>query len=102
MINTNARKGPYSFDKVIYNHKGKKTTSILNSKVFEKLIKDVNTAYSYDVYSIPAGLINRPDLLANAYYGTPANWWLLMFVNNINDPFESLNANQKIAFPKIK
>lgn len=96
------RNGPYSLDKVIYNHKGKKISSILNSKVFDNMIININNVYSYDVIKIPAGYKNRPDLLANAYYGNAANWWLLMLVNNINDPFESLNPNQRIAFPKIK
>jgi hypothetical protein len=102
MINNKKLEGPYSIDKVFYNHKGKKTTSILNSSRYESIIKDINIIYKYDVASVPASMKNRPDLLANYYYGDPSNWWLIMFINNINDPFESLNPNQKIAFPKIK
>jgi len=102
MSSKKVNQGPYNIDKVIYNHKGKVTTSILNSPVFEKMIEDLDVSYKYDVGYIPFGLKNSPDLIANEYYGSPGNWWFIMFVNNINDPFESLQPNQKLLLPKIK
>jgi hypothetical protein len=102
MISTTKNRGPYSLDRVVYTHKGRKITSIVNSPAYEDIIAKIDTVFDYEVGYIPAGLKNRPDLIANEYYGDPRNWWLIMFVNNISDPFESLGANQRILLPKNK
>jgi hypothetical protein len=95
-------KGPYSFGKKVYNHRGHTVTSIVNSPEFDNLIQNIQTAYKYDVAYLSAGLKQRPDLIATEYYGSPANWWLLLFVNNIKDPFEELPELKRLIFPKIK
>ena len=102
MPNIKRNEGPYTLDKVTYNHKGKTITSIVNSPVFENIITNIDKAYSYDIAYIPPGLSNRPDLISNEYYGNPSNWWLVLLVNNISDPFESLEVSQKIVLPKNK
>ena len=52
--------------------------------------------------AIPAGFEHRPDLISNVFYGSPSNWWLLMLVNGISDPFEGFNVRDRILIPKIK
>jgi hypothetical protein len=51
---------------------------------------------------IPAGYEHRPDLISNLFYGSPKNWWLLMLVNSVEDPFEGFNVGDSILIPKIQ
>ncbi len=102
MSNFQNSNGPYSLDKKTYSHRGKTVATILHSNKFDTLLANIQTAYKYDVAYIPAGLKQRPDLIANDYYGSPANWWLILFVNNIKDPFEELPDLKRIILPRVK
>lgn len=93
--------GPYALGVNTVRHRRVLTTSIINTPIFDNIAKDVENAYEYDVGYIPAGYENRPDLISNVFYGTPKNWWLLMYVNGITDPFEGFQANQRILIPKL-
>ena len=62
----------------------------------------METSFDYEVGYVPAGYEHRPDLISNVFYGTPKNWWLLMLVNSITDPFEGFNENDQILIPKIR
>ena len=44
---------------------------------------------------------NRPDLLANDYYGTPRLWWVFSVANKdtIIDPIRDLVAGMEIRIP---
>jgi hypothetical protein len=96
------KKGPYAFDEVTVSHRNVTTNTIVNSKKFDNLIQNLDTAYEYQVGYVPAGYQHRPDLISNVFYGTPKNWWLLMLVNNIEDPFEGFNEHDAILIPKIR
>lgn len=98
---TTQDKGPYSFDEVRVRHRGATTNTIVNSPKFDSLLLDLEDAYEYQVGYVPAGYAHRPDLISNVFYGSPKNWWLLMLVNSITDPFEGFNENDKILIPKI-
>jgi len=95
-------KGPYSFDEVRVQHKNITTNTIVNSKKFDSLLADIDTAFEYEVGYIPAGYEHRPDLISNLFYGSPKNWWLLMLVNGVEDPFEGFNIGDVILIPKIQ
>ena len=99
---TNDKRGPYSLDENLVNHRQIVTNTIVNTEGFDALLADLEDAYEYEVGYVPAGYEHRPDLISNVFYGTPRNWWLLMLVNNINDPFEGFNVNDKILIPKIQ
>ena len=95
-------KGPYSYGVNQIKHKGKYINTIINSKDMEILSKKLDSdAYSFEIGYIPAGYEHRPDKISNLYYNTPKYWWILMLVNNINDPFEGFYVNQKIIIPNI-
>ena len=100
MASTN--RGPYSLDEVTVDHRNIKTNTIVNSEKFDLLLNNLDDAYEYEVGYIPAGYAHRPDLIANLFYGSPKNWWLLMLVNGVSDPFEGFNENDKILIPKIR
>jgi len=95
-------RGPYGLDEVRVQHRNIITNTIVNADKFDVLLDDLDTAYSYEVGYIPAGYAHRPDLISNLFYGTPKNWWLLMLVNSINDPFEGFNEGDRILIPKIQ
>lgn len=99
MANPNSSR--YSIGVTEYQHKGKTITSVVGDKSFDKLTRFSESIYSYDVGYIPAGYEHRPDLISDLFYNTPGYWWLLMLVNNITDPFEGFNVNDRILIPKI-
>ena len=101
MATVTPKSGPYSLDVVSQPFKRTRINTIVNSPTFDNLIADIDVAYEYDVGYVPAGYEHRPDLIANVFYGTPKNWWLLMLVNGITDPFEGFRVNQRILIPKL-
>ena len=95
------KNGPYSLGVNEVNHRKVITTTILNTPQFDRLSETLDTAYEYDVGFVPAGYEHRPDLISNVFYGSPKNWWLLMYVNGISDPFEGFKVNERILIPKL-
>lgn len=91
----------FSVDVKYLKRKGKKTTTLLNSDIFDKFRDDVKDEYEYEVGYIPEGFEHRPDLISNVFYGSPKYWWLVLLVNDINDPFEGLNQGDQILIPKL-
>lgn len=102
MASLGKNRGPYETDAKIVSHRNVRTTTIFNSKKFDSILGDLENYYEYEVGYVPEGYEHRPDLISNVFYGTPKNWWLLMLVNNITDPFEGFFVNQKIVIPKMR
>ena len=100
MASLGINKGPYELDYKLVSHRGAKVTTILNTPYFDNMSLTMTNTFAYDVGFIPEGYELRPDLISNLFYGTPKNWWLLMFVNGITDPFEGFKVNQRILIPK--
>ena len=98
----NTDRGPYTLDEVRVQHRSVTTNTIVNSEKFDSLLEDLENAFEYEVGYVPAGYAHRPDLISNVFYGTPKNWWLLMLVNSVDDPFEGFNENDRILIPKIQ
>jgi hypothetical protein len=94
--------GPYSIAVSSVLHRNAKVTTILNTKKFDNILENLDTAYTYEVGYVPAGFEHRPDLISNVFYGSPSNWWLLMLVNNISDPFEGFKVQDRILIPKVR
>jgi hypothetical protein len=101
MASLGENKGPYSLDFRRVKHRNVTTTTILNTPEFDSTLRNLGSAYEYEVGYVPAGYEHRPDLISNVFYGSPRNWWLLMLVNGINDPIEGFRTSQKILIPKI-
>tara|TARA_R100001377_G_C3188637_1_gene109599 strand:+ start:1175 stop:1477 length:303 start_codon:yes stop_codon:yes gene_type:complete len=98
---TYTKSGPYSLGVNEVPHRKVITTTILNTSEFDSLAKHLKDAYVYEVGYVPAGYEHRPDLISNVFYGSPKNWWLLMYVNGINDPFEGFKTNDRILIPQL-
>lgn len=100
MASLGKNRGPYTKDVVAVRHRDLITTTILNSKAFDSVIKNLENAYEYEIGYVLPGFEHRPDLISNIFYGTPDKFWLLMLVNNISDPFEGFKVNDRILIPK--
>ncbi|MFW6272820.1 MAG: hypothetical protein ACOC2U_03470 [bacterium] len=53
-------------------------------------------------YTIKTDDIQRPDLLAIKVLGSIEYWWILLYVNNIFDPWNDLEVGQVIKIPNKK
>ena len=95
-------RGPYNLDEIVVKHKNITTNTIVNSDKFDNLLNNLEDSYEYQVGYVPQEYAHRPDLISNIFYGSPKNWWLLMLVNGISDPFEGFNANDAILIPKLR
>ena len=95
------RKSRYGLGFSIQKHRGVFTKTTVGNSYQDNLLEDINTRYEYKVGFVPAGFEHRPDLISYVFYDTPAYWWLLMSVNNITDPFEGFNTNDRILIPQL-
>ena len=86
---------------ITIEHRGNISTTCVGDSRYNSFIENIENEVNTKVGYIPAGFEHRPDLISNVFYGTPAYWWLIMLVNNINDPFEQLNAGDRILIPTI-
>jgi hypothetical protein len=59
------------------------------------IIKDVmeTNVNSYQYYSVRDG--ERPEVLANKIYGTPEAHWIILYANNIYDPYYDWPMDQR-------
>ena len=102
MKNIFDKKGPYALDSNTVTHRNAKVKTIYNAPAYDKLIRNLEDAYNYEVGYVPLGYEHRPDLISNVFYGTPAYWWLLMLVNSISDPSEGFKVADRILIPNVK
>lgn len=82
-------------------HKGSSVTTTVGHPYHDYITQFSNSVYSYKVGFVPLEFQHRPDLISNAFYGTPIYWWLIMLVNNVSDPFEGFNVGDKILIPNL-
>lgn len=90
----------YSEGFVQQRHKNKIVTASLNSETFEKFLETMNI-FDFEVGYIINGYEHRPDLISDLFYNTPRYDWLIMWFNNINDPFQQLNVGDRLYIPKL-
>jgi hypothetical protein len=100
MTSLGKNRGPYSVAYQDISHRNCKVRTILNTPIFDNMIKNMDVAYNYEVGYIPNGFAHRPDLIANVFNGTPDKFWLLMLINNKPDPNESFNVRERLLIPK--
>jgi hypothetical protein len=54
---------------------------------------------SDDLFTVPPGAEARLDAISYKFYGTPALWWVIARVNNIEDPLTGVALNTTIRIP---
>tara|TARA_R100001509_G_scaffold73000_1_gene40711 strand:- start:4271 stop:4567 length:297 start_codon:yes stop_codon:yes gene_type:complete len=80
--------------------KEKKVSSSLNSPQFMRTIRRLNTGRP-EVGIIPPGYEHRADRIAELFYGSPTLDWVVLWTNNISDPFEQLNVGDRIKIVSL-
>ena len=67
------------------------------------LMRDVVVPDPSDAtFKVPPNAKFRLDLISAKFYGTPALWWVLARVNNIEDPLVGATVNTNIRVPTIQ
>ena len=90
----------YSVGFNTYTHRGKPVDTVFNLDEFDQLAQNYDKLYSFTVGRVPEQAAHRPDIISNVFYSNVNNWWLLLLVNNENDPFEFFNIDQTFLIPK--
>ena len=57
---------------------------------------------SDSLYILEPGDIARPDIVSYKFYKTPAYYWVILWVNGINDPFEEMSPGRTIRVPSLR
>lgn len=71
-----------------------------NPAIVFGLLQDIVVADPSDtLYTVPAGGINRLDLISQSFYGVPDMWWVLARVNTILDPLVGAAIGTVIRIP---
>lgn len=80
--------------------KKKPVASSLNSLEFQQTLSLLKSQ-SASVGVIPPGFEHRPDKIADLFYGSPTLDWVVLWVNDIYDPFEQLNVGDRITIVSL-
>jgi hypothetical protein len=81
------------YQEVIF--KDKEVVTSMNSSNFAASLARLRSQ-SGSVGVIPPGYEHRADKIADLFYGSPTLDWVVLWVNNISDPFEQLNVGDRI------
>jgi len=82
-------------------HRDRPTAIAAGSTGFDISEIDLEALYNFEIAYVIPGYEHRPDLISDIFYDTPEYWWLILFYNNIDDPFEGLNIGDQIKIPKL-
>lgn len=52
-------------------------------------------------FRVPAFMVGRPDIISYAVYESPYYYWLIMYANDIIDPFEEIQENDVLIVPSL-
>lgn len=77
------------------NHRGIQTPTIVGSDLYEGYVFRYVKNSKLGV-TLTAPYEHRPDLISNDLLGSPDNWWLLMEINSVFDPFEGFKSGDTI------
>jgi len=80
--------------------KDKKVITSLNSDKFNINISNLRLQRG-SVGVIPPGYEHRADKIADLFYGSPTLDWVVLWTNNISDPFEQLNVGDRIKIVSL-
>lgn len=100
MLKNHSQASPYSVGVNTYTHRGESVDTVFNVDDFDQLIQNYDSLFSFTLGKVPEQAVHRPDLISNVFYSNVDKWWLLLLVNNENDPFEFFNSNQTFLIPK--
>ena len=80
------------------------TVNIGNGLEYDHLDTTLNRFvmnYPVEYYRITAGDVMRADLLSYKNYGTVKYWWIICYVNGIQNPLDDIEVGQLVKIPNI-
>ena len=86
----------YMLGSDIVTHKGRTIQTIVGNPEADAFVENLTKVEGTSYTKVPTGLENRPDLLANQFYGDPEKLWLVCLASNRFDVFEDFGVNEKI------
>jgi hypothetical protein len=63
------------------------------------IVNKLKSSVSYKTWKITPQYANRPDLIANLFYGTSELWWIISSYNNFFHPLEDFYVSRVIMIP---
>jgi len=90
----------YEIGSIVYHHRGHPIVSTVGSKKWD-IYQHMLLTQQYQLGAVPPELANRPDLISHIWYESTGLWWQIMLMNNLYDPFESLNGGDSILLPNL-
>lgn len=54
------------------------------------------------LYAIEAGDVARPDLISYKVYKHPGYYWVILWLNNISDPFQGMYPGMVLRIPTLR
>ena len=80
------------------------TVDIGNGLEYDHLDATLNRfvmSYPVNYYRITADDVLRADLLSFKNYGSVKYWWIICYVNGIQNPFEDITIGELIKIPNV-
>lgn len=62
-------------------------------------LSDFEMVYEPSYYRVSAGDIGRADLISQKVYGTVKFWWIIMLVNNLDNPIIDIEVGTILTIP---
>ncbi len=88
--------------------------NLKRSNLYSRVTVDGNTELDYldtnldemelgqmQTFRIPQFMVGRPDLISFSVYQNVDYGWIIMWANNIIDPFEELYAGKELVIPSL-
>lgn len=77
---------------------GNETADLIRN--YKEYIDRVSKGFRLGFYNIVGG--DRPDLIAYKLYGNPNLYWLILYLNNIYDPYHEWKKDSNAVFESTK
>jgi len=64
-------------------------------------LSNFKMTYPPSYYRVEESDLTRPDIISYKSYNTVRYWWLICYVNGIEDPFHDLFLGQLLQIPNL-
>jgi hypothetical protein len=81
-----------------YTHKGKVIRTIVGNTEADSFIESFDSK-GLDSGAVPPEYVNRPDLIADIFYGDTRSFWYVCFTSLKYDVFEDFKVGSRIVIP---
>jgi len=75
-----------------------------NNKEYDFLYNNLSRfamRYTVSYYQVISSDVMRPDLISYKLYGTVDYWWILLYVNKIDNPLTDIEVGKVLTVPNV-